>query len=69
MTRRDRPITAHQVKLLAWEEFESVVKARAYGTQYRSDQDHRRPHSALGYQTPAEFAARKRSPVPQTVLS
>jgi putative transposase len=44
-------------ELLDREEFENLPDARAYGTQYRLEYNHRRPHSALGYQTPAEFAA------------
>jgi putative transposase len=43
--------------LLDREEFENLSDARAYGTPYRLEYNHRRPHSALGYRTPAEFAA------------
>lgn len=44
-------------ELLDREEFENLCDARAYGTRYRLEYNHRRPHSALGYRTPAEFAA------------
>jgi transposase InsO family protein len=37
--------------------FESVAEARVIAEDYRLDYNHRRPHSALGYQTPAVFAA------------
>jgi putative transposase len=44
-------------ELLDREEFENLPDARAHGMRYRLEYNHRRPHSALGYQTPAEFAA------------
>jgi transposase InsO family protein len=44
-------------ELLDREEFENLREARAYGTRYRLEYNPRRPHSSLGYQTPAEFAA------------
>lgn len=44
-------------ELLACEEFLDLADARAAATYWRLEYNHRRPHSALGYQTPAEFAA------------
>jgi len=44
-------------ELLNREGFENLSDARARGTQHRLEYNHRRPHSALGYQTPAEFSA------------
>lgn len=38
------------------ESFASVLEAKVLGKDYRQDYNHRRPHSALGYQTPVEFA-------------
>jgi len=38
-------------ELLAREEFANLAEARAYGARYRMEYNHRRPHSALGYQT------------------
>ena len=44
-------------ELLAREEFATLAEARAYGRWYQLQYNHHRPHSALGYQTPTEFAA------------
>jgi putative transposase len=38
--------------------FSSVLEARVLGERYRVDHNLTRPHSSLGYRTPAEFAAR-----------
>jgi transposase InsO family protein len=40
------------------ESFASVLEAKVLGKQYRQDYNHSRPHSALEYQTPVEFAQR-----------
>ena len=55
-------------ELLAREEFDNLVEARAYGTRYRLQYNHRRPHSGLGYRTPAEFAAGCAAVAPATPL-
>jgi putative transposase len=44
-------------ELLEREEFTSLLEARALGRAYRGEYNTARPHSALGYRTPAEFAA------------
>ncbi|TWT85902.1 IS2 transposase TnpB [Posidoniimonas polymericola] len=44
-------------EFLAVEEFETMVAARKLTAAWRDDYNHYRPHSSLGYQTPAEYAA------------
>src|SRR5262249_49900709 len=39
------------------EEFESEPQAQASGTLWKEEYNTERPHSSLGYQTPAEFSA------------
>ena len=46
-------------ELLSTEEFTSVEEARVLGRRYQEDYNQRRPHSGLGNQTPAEFAAQQ----------
>jgi putative transposase len=48
-------------ELLNAEEFSSPLEARVLSAAWRQDYDHERPHSALNYQTPAEFAKTCRS--------
>jgi transposase InsO family protein len=43
-------------ELLDREEFGSPLEARVLSASWREDYDQRRPHSSLGYQTPAAFA-------------
>jgi putative transposase len=45
-------------ELLDAEIFENVTAAQALSAAWRNEYNHYRPHSSLGYQTPAEFAAR-----------
>ena len=45
-------------EFLAMELFESLAAARTLSTAWKDDYNHHRPHSSLGYATPAEFAAR-----------
>jgi transposase InsO family protein len=44
-------------ELLDREVFTNVLEAKVLAEEYRSHYNHTRPHSALGYQTPAEFGA------------
>jgi len=44
-------------EVLDREEFGTLAQARAILAAWREDYNHERPHSALGYKTPAAFAA------------
>lgn len=50
------------------EEFSTELEAKVLSAEWRRDYNEARPHSALGDQTPAEFAARCRVPVGATPL-
>jgi putative transposase len=43
-------------ELLDREEFSSLLEARVLSAHWHEEYDQRRPHSSLGYQTPAAFA-------------
>ena len=44
-------------ELLESEDFSSPLEARVLGQAWKGEYNHERPHSALGYRTPAEYAA------------
>lgn len=44
-------------ELLNCEEFANLAEARWFGWRRLQEHNHERPHSSLGYRTPAEFAA------------
>jgi putative transposase len=44
-------------ELLNAEEFGSLLEAKVLAKEWRRDYNHVRPHSSLGYRTPAEFGA------------
>jgi len=44
-------------ELVDREEFGTVLEAKVLAKEWRQEYNHVRPHSALGYRTPAEFAA------------
>jgi putative transposase len=43
-------------EFLSREQFASVASARLQTAAWQDDYNHHRPHSSLGYVTPAEFA-------------
>lgn len=56
-------------ELLAREVFDSVRDARLLAAAWREDYNHRRPHGALGYRTPAAFAAACAAPLRPTAFA
>ncbi len=56
-------------ELLRREIFTSLAEAKVLVEQYRLAYNHERPHGALGYRTPAEFAAAQATRVPIDVAS
>ncbi len=57
-------------ELLHVEEIMNLAEARWFAQRRRHEHHAERPHSSLGYQTPAEFASQcSAEPLTQTVLS
>ena len=54
-------------ELLAVEVFDTLSEAKTLGMTWRLEYNHRRPHSSLGYKTPASFAA-SLAPAPVAAL-
>lgn len=54
-------ISRFEDELLNREIFSSLTEAKVLIERYRLTYNHERPHSALGYRTPAEFAAEQAS--------
>jgi transposase InsO family protein len=44
-------------EVLAMEAFDSLPEARVVIKEWRNTHNHRRPHSSLGWKTPAAYAA------------
>ena len=51
-------------EFLNLEDFESPAQAQAMGVLWKEEYNTERPHSSLGYKTPAEYAAQCRRYVP-----
>lgn len=56
-------------ELLNREIFTSLAEAQVLVEQYRQAYKHERPHSSLGYRTPAEFAAERERTSPDTSVA
>ncbi len=48
-------------ELLACEVFADLAEAKVLASAWRHEYNHERPHSALGYRTPAEYAAQQQN--------